>query len=233
MRTIAAVFEGHKPEKTYFNLLKERFFDSDTVVEFFFQNDVYELYKLIEEDEDIDIVALLANRAQRLDFDRELVSEVYMFFDAEMHDDQYSPANTISMLKKFNNETEFGKLYLSYPMSEALRDGGNNSDLVGFTIETEDCKGKKYKEASSERAISKFFRGSIRQINDADLKQVLNSHLYQASHILGHEYFDKDNLLTQTDIFETQEKKWRIENRLYVLSAFPLFLHEYNSELIE
>lgn len=55
----------------------------------------------------------------------------------------------VQMLKSFNNETENGKLYISYPMVEALRDykSGVCGDKAACFVATADMK--EYKNASA------------------------------------------------------------------------------------
>ena len=55
----------------------------------------------------------------------------------------------VQMLKSFNNETENGKLYISYPMVEALRDykSGVCGDKAACFVAAADMK--EYKNASA------------------------------------------------------------------------------------
>ena len=54
-------------------------------------------------------------------------SEVYLFFDYDGHHNnipkKLSGKDALEeMLETFNNETELGKLYVSYPMVEAIKE---------------------------------------------------------------------------------------------------------------
>ena len=68
----------------------------------------------------------LTSSAQSERFDREDFSEGYLFFDYDGHQknlSKYDEKDALEqMLMSFDNETENGKLYISYPMVEALRD---------------------------------------------------------------------------------------------------------------
>lgn len=93
---------------------------------------IYMLWKQLKEDDfDTDIIEVLREsnvevQKQLLGLSRDDFSEVYLFFDYDAH--QTNLENTIKddvvyqMLESFDNETENGKLYISYPMVEALRD---------------------------------------------------------------------------------------------------------------
>ena len=57
---------------------------------------------------------------------RDDFSEVYLLFDYDTHQTNLGRKDDVDavaqMLESFDNETENGKLYISYPMVEALRD---------------------------------------------------------------------------------------------------------------
>ena len=57
---------------------------------------------------------------------RDDFSEVFLFFDYDAHQTNLGKSDDVDvinqMLESFDNETENGKLYISYPMVEALRD---------------------------------------------------------------------------------------------------------------
>ncbi|MBK8723702.1 MAG: hypothetical protein IPL95_16035 [Saprospiraceae bacterium] len=83
------------------------------------------MYSEISQDQFIDTFSLLKdikeNKETLKNFKRSDFSQIYMFFD---YDGQVTNAgdNKLSeLLKFFNEETEMGKLYISYPMVEALK----------------------------------------------------------------------------------------------------------------
>ncbi len=85
---------------------------------------IYMLWKRLKEDEfDTDIIEVLREenekiRSQLEGFDREDFSEVYLFFDYDGHQknlSKYDEKDALEqMLMSFDNETENGKLYISY-----------------------------------------------------------------------------------------------------------------------
>ena len=90
------------------------------------------LWKQLKADDfDIDVIEVLREsndeiKKQLTGLSRDDFSEVYLFFDYDAH--QTNLGKTVNedvihqMLESFDNETENGKLYISYPMVEALRD---------------------------------------------------------------------------------------------------------------
>ena len=90
---------------------------------------IYMLWKKLKED-DFDTEVLREESedvAEQLDgLNRDDFSEVFLFFDYDGHQNNIDKNNTEDIIKQmlasFDNETENGKLYISYPMVEALRD---------------------------------------------------------------------------------------------------------------
>lgn len=93
---------------------------------------IYMLWKKLKEDDfDTDIIEVLREEHEELEeqlagLSRDDFSEVYLFFDYDGHQNNLAEdddENVLDqMLISFDNETENGKLYISYPMVEALRD---------------------------------------------------------------------------------------------------------------
>lgn len=81
-----------------------------------FETDIVEVLR-----ENVPDAAHLLKGHGRNDF-----AEVFLFFDFDVHANNLREKNNLDALREmlgvFNNETELGKLYISYPMIEALRD---------------------------------------------------------------------------------------------------------------
>ena len=129
---------------------------------------IYMLWKKLKADDfNTDIIEVLreSNKEigkQLMGLSRDDFSEVYLFFDYDAHQTNLGKADDgdviNEMLESFDNETENGKLYISYPMVEALRDfepgicGKPNTCFVAI----EDLV--KYKNVSSARTFNPHFR---------------------------------------------------------------------------
>ena len=77
-------------------------------------------------DEDLDTFNLLKERSLLNkeilnEFNRNDFAEIYLFFDYDGHSTLANDSKLESMLRFFNEETFVGKLYISYPMVEALK----------------------------------------------------------------------------------------------------------------
>lgn len=70
-------------------------------------------------------IYMLWKKLEADDFETDII-EVFLFFDYDAHQTNLGNADgqdaLKQMLESFDNETENGKLYVSYPMVEALRD---------------------------------------------------------------------------------------------------------------
>jgi len=62
-----------------------------------------------------------------------------------------SRENLLNMLGRFDNETEHGKLFISYPMIEAIRDFQDIDEYLVRTVAISDCVGARYKQLSANR----------------------------------------------------------------------------------
>lgn len=147
---IAIISEGEKTEKQIINNLENNFKNfSNKIIFLSYKANIYSLFKEIEEDEDIDIISLLKekqikankirNDVENIDvsnINSDDISQIYLFFDYDGHTDNASDEEIVKMLNKFDNETENGKLYISYPMVEALKHIKKDKlDIYNYLVE--------------------------------------------------------------------------------------------------
>lgn len=197
---------------------------------------IYMLWKKLKEDDfDTDIIEVLREnssevREQLADLQRDDFAEVYLFFDYDVHHTnlgKQEEADVIAeMLESFDNETENGKLYISYPMVEALRDfqpGECGQENTCF-ISMEEIKD--YKRISAERAYNENFK----EYNFNLWKEIVNVFAMRVSCLLDLsrtlEYEQYRDVVTPSRIYDLEEKESQKE-RVFVLSAFPEFLVDY------
>ena len=69
--------------------------------------------------------------------DRESVSQVFLFFDLDIHGLAQSIEQSCEQLDEllnfFDNETENGKLFLSYPMVEVVNICDQSNGLIDYS----------------------------------------------------------------------------------------------------
>lgn len=163
--------------------------------------------------------------------------EIYLFFDFDGHTnnlplDVDMEMALWQMIDVFDNETENGKLYISYPMVEALRD----VPAVGQECFLHCCVpvhiGKKYKNISS-------YNFQYNQFKRYDLEIWYDMIRYYRVRLTcfwnrGTEEFTYQQLVQEIStrtIHEKQQNNFMKEYHVnFILSAFPLFLLEYFGE---
>lgn len=197
---------------------------------------IYMLWKRLKADDfDTDIIEVLREsnkeiRKQLMGLSRDDFSEVYLFFDYDAHQTNLGKADDgdviNQMLESFDNETENGKLYISYPMVEALRDyepgicGKRDACFVAV-----DELGE-YKNVSAARSFNPHFR----DYNIDTWKEIIDVFAMRISCLLGQpnvvSYEQYLEMANPYDIYICEEIE-AINNRVFILSAFPEFLVDY------
>ncbi len=232
------VFEGVKPEKQIFESLKKEFFNETdkNMVCAIYDAEIYQLYKEITADDDLDIVELIrerhpSNRVTLNGINRNDVSQVFMFFDSEFHarrrvEDCIDPL--MNLLSVFDNETGHGKLYISYPMAEALKDCNSDKGSCFETCVRAIAENVRYKEKVGE----KLDFSDIRKYTRKNWLFLLVINVEKAFCLVKGIYKIPDYLefqeLTQEKILDSQISKFiRVNQTVAVLSGFPFFLVEY------
>lgn len=197
---------------------------------------IYMLWKKLKEDDfDTDIIEVLREEHKELEtqlvgLSRDDFSEVYLFFDYDGHQNNLGRdehGNVIDqMLISFNNETENGKLYISYPMVEALRDFvtgvcGNKDSCFAHVSELEN-----YKTLSAARAIYPQFKTYDFKI----WEEAIDVFAMRLSCLMNLEktvtYDQYMETISPYEILKLEEQEIQ-KNRVFILSAFPEFLLDY------
>ena len=258
---ILFVFEGEEREPRIFKTLERLFFGKGERIVRSFGNNIYELYqKLKDLDGDGDIVSLLReNKAHEKDspFPEGVrssdFSEIYLFFDYEFQNSNLTleemNARLKEMLELFDDETDNGKLYVSYPMVESLCYTKELPDehFFEYAIRRCDCVLHSFKDLAA--AFS--FYGSFDFIELPDQKHhkagkreiarvknnwihLVNQHTSKANFICTGRCCQPEDkeAVSQQKIFVAQLSKYlAVEDSVAILNAFPLFLFEYLREL--
>lgn len=240
---IAVISEGEKTEKQIINNLENNFTTfSNKIIFLSYKANIYNLFREIEEDEDIDIISLLKekqikankirNDVENIDvsnINSDDISQIYLFFDYDGHDPEYSNEKISQMIEIFNNETENGKLYISYPMVEALKHLLKNKvEIENYIVKIKE--NNNYKNFVSKNSdftdLRKFKFEDWGFIISENLKRCL--FLFEIKN-LNYEIYSKR--IDQESIFYKQLDKYiSKEEKVLVLSAFPFFLIEYFGE---
>ncbi len=232
---ILLVFEGARTEPAIFNKVREHFFsrENSSLIYSCFDAELYQLCQQVKEDEFVELIELLRERDSG---NQELLnnefSEIHLFFDHDAHshpelnrEEYHKMIEEILVI--FDNETENGKLYLSYPMIEAIRDcrllpdeGYECSCFQDISENTD------YKTLVGERTT--FNPGNKEEwldiigINYVKAKRLVDDSIEPISN------YDEISLYTQEGIYAAQyEKHISTRHEVMILSAVPFFILEY------
>ena len=242
------VFEGVRAESKYVDMLEQYFLGKRISVKCVYDAEIYQLYKVLkEEDPDFDLVELLKERnkenAELLrDYTRDSFAYIYLFFDYDAHLTLADDNKIEEMLKFFNNETENGLLYISYPMLEAIR---HYKDMQSFKKLTVKCKRANcpYKEECDEveacmkephykRVSASECQPQLTNINKYTKEvwqELIRAHVSKMNYLV-HDVFDLPKQIESQSVIFSKQLEKHINHKcpkVAVLSAFPIYVLDY------
>ena len=196
---------------------------------------IYMLWNRLKEDEfHTDIIEVLRESSEEIrkqldGMARDDFSEVYLFFDYDTQQTNLSHTEegdvVARMLQSFDNETENGKLYISYPMVEALRDVRPGVCGDRATCFVAPAELKEYKRASAARAVYPH----LKTYDDETWKEIIDVFAMRVSCLCGSgdtlEYGGYSGRITPAEVYTLEDRTE--EKGVFVLSAFPEFLVDY------
>lgn len=225
---ILFVFEGARSEEIISKNLTRHFFANNEVITCAYCNNIYSLYKEIIDDLDLDTFVLLSELPQNArtlsGYKRSDFSEIYFFFDYDGHDSLADDDVIIEMLDVFYEETERGKLMLSYPMVEAIKHFPFGEDFEFLKVKAKE--NIHYKNVVETESVHTYKQ--IAHYTWEDWKFILEMHLLKANKIVGGRFEFPMEELSQIRIFKAQLNQFiLVDDSVAVLSAFPLFIYDY------
>ena len=242
------VFEGRRAEPQYVNMLEKHFLGKRISVKCIYNAEIYQLYKQLKDDEfAIDMVNLLKERSKEnaellRDYNRDSFAYIYLFFDYDAHSTLASDDKIAEMLEFFDNETENGLLYISYPMIEAIR---HYKDLDSFKDLTVKCKRANcpymddcetvdecvtepnYKTISASECQPLLT--DIRKYTREVWQELIRAHIFKMNYLVNNNFDMPTQVVPQREIFSKQQEK-HINHKcpeVAVLSALPIYVLDY------
>lgn len=244
---ILFIFEGEVTEPRILDNLKKVFFSEKSNKVFYavYGAEIFQLAQKVKEDPFLDIIVLLKEDRSFISHNATLeqfrteqdFSAIYLFFDHDGH--SHTTSGELSqveytrrlheILDYFNDETEHGKLMLSYPMVEAVQ------DTILRPSECDHCyvylsDNKEYKALVHTNCE----KVSISSWNKTDWLTIITENLLRCfllqgckdipslTYKLALSNFSQDDILNEQYAFYLTHAC-----SVVVLSAFPLFLVEY------
>lgn len=251
---ILFVFEGAKREPDLFRAIETLFFQDKQNIVCSFGNNIYELYNELQSFEgDGDIVSILKERYQGQkdspfteDAKSSDFSEIYLIFDYDFQNKNISldvmNSQLEEMLDKFNDETDNGRLYINYPMVEAIRYTKNlpDKDYWTYVVSKKECTDSSFKSIadsfSDYKSLDFLTLSTRRTATEKEIRSRLDNwrllivqNVSKANYICSGENEmpeDKD-AVSQNAIFDAQKVYIIRSESVSILSAFPLFLFDY------
>jgi hypothetical protein len=225
---ILFVFEGERTEKQITKSLTQYFINENTIVQCAYCAEIYQLYRQISNDEDLDTFELLKQIPQNAyllqAYQRDDFAEIYMFFDYDGHSSIADDEKLKEALAFFNEETEFGRLFISYPMVEALKHFSDSMDFMNLKVKAKE-------NISYKQIVDKESNNDLKQVTKYSKTvwiQLIELHLKKMNYISNGNNKLPTNLITQSEIFLNQLDKYICKDlTVAVLSSFPIFIFDY------
>ena len=249
---ILFITEGVKREPETLSFLKEIFFKNSEFKQLHYPygSTIYSLSKHLKEDPDLELIPLLKELENKKaknpeykapeywndfkDIPSEKFSQIFLFFDYDPQDKVADRFDLTEMVSQFGNETEKGKLFISYPMLEALLHFSSEEQFHSEKVNTLGCK--TYKKTVSDVGKLNTWKDVCREfsewqkINQMNIKKAI-SHIKPISrNEITHQIIcdNYPSICTQENILSFQISSRKINNdEFLVLSAFPFFLLDY------
>lgn len=214
--------------------LKPKYLSKENIEFLCYGTNIYELFRELQNDEFLDTYSIIQKNIKDPDiqpptYDRDDIAEIYLFFDLDNHATQRKliskDIDSISkMLDLFDNETDNGKLYISYPMFEAYKHPIQTQRISNLSI------GAHYKKnvaSICDKKLEQLNKLSIEQWNEYLFThfRYINEFLHN-SNSLPEQYIVEN--FTQSFIYQKQLEEYIEPNEtVCVVSPFVLFLLDY------
>lgn len=237
------IFEGEEREADYLSAVDKHFFSlpKNAITVFVpAEMNIYMLYSVIKEDGFFtDIIEILRERNEKaktklVGYTRDDFAGVYLFFDFDEHSNNLGLMSTddyCQVLKElvefFDDPSDVGKLYISYPMIEALRDRCFNScqTYSGDCLVSRD-EFTEYKNASANPLSANVGKYSFKEWRDS-----IVAFSKRCCCLMRIGNIDRDNFLqeiSQMNILQRELQIYMKTQSVFVLSSIPCFLLEYS-----
>lgn len=243
------IFEGAKSEDKFVEKLEANFLGKTSGIKCIFDAEIYQLYKSIKNEDiySVDIVNVLKERSKNnaeilRSYNRNSFAYIYLFFDYDAHSSLADDKKIIELLSFFDNETENGMLYISYPMVEALRHYKDMDSFRNLTVKCKrykcpyfaDCDDREscLQEPHYKQFVATDCRPQLCNVNSYDTAvwcELITAHLCKMNLLVNDLFELPTKLESQMAIFSHQLLK-HINKRcpeVAVLSAFPLYVLDY------
>ena len=230
------IIEGENKEDRIISAMTMNFFKGKheaVVISVPAKQNIFMLYRLLKADEfHTDIVELIRDKVKGAKellsgISRQMISEVYLFFDydiQQLNDDENEIDILWELFEAFSDETENGKLYLSYPMIEALYDykeGKCDTYTECFINKREITQYKRLSGDNNPNASQHFVYQDWENI-----LRVFWLRIKCLFDIFDFDYYHYISMVSPVEVYRRQLEMSSNEE-IFVLSGVPEFLFDY------
>ncbi len=235
----AIVVEGEDREITVINNLMKHCLKKDEykIISLPVGQNIYMLWKKMKEDNfDTDIIELIKESNEQAKhiltgIERNDIADIILLFDYDGHQNNLPESVNgedvlKEMLETFDNETEYGKLYISYPMVESVRDFIPLQCSAFTSCEWQIKDLTKYKTKTGVTNCN----AEIKKYDFIIWQEIINifvlriSCLFKRDEMISFEDYRKE--ITPLTIYNKQQE-YIVDGKVFVLSAFPEFVLDW------
>lgn len=239
MSNILFLFEGAVRENQYYKVIEKALNGKiKSKVNFYsYKTNIHVLYEEVNKDTSLNILDLVIEKAREQGETESYeilcntkFGEIYLIFDLDPQDERYDENKIQEMLNLFDNETEYGKLYINYPMVESFKHFKSIPDqnYNSYKVKVQDCNTYKHDVAkltciNDYRKISKDQYINILNQNLAKINLLVNN-LQQCN------FETYRNTITQKNVYNFQKAEINKSGELYIINSFCLWPLDYFSK---
>lgn len=222
---ILLLIEGEKTEKSFFENYNKSFLGKDVEIVSLRCN-IYSLYQLMKSyDFDIEIEKAILEAPNCSETDKAKVRgkkfpSKYCIFDFDFQENSMSSKGKIDAVNKlielFNNDTEYGLLFINYPRFESIREQYKRESLEGNTFDPFNklC----YKQQIESRGRKLDFD----KLKFQDYGSLLKDSLKMTNYILSKEFSISKKTIhedTAKKLFGRQVERLKEKNCVYCVNT--------------
>ena len=215
-KNVLFIVEGDGAENTLIHHINRVLKITDEYKVLAYNTVIYELYEELMSDSDLDLLLLLKEKANLEDKTKFSVkyTNIYLIFDFDPHHHKYDLEKLKSMLVKFSDSTNGGKLYINYPMVESYKHLKQMPDL-GFLKRTV----SKLEVLEYKAIVGTFpIYSNLTKYTYTTVRDMLLHHTIKYNFI-----GTKNKTIGDIEIYED-------EDQLFALNVLNIQNHQYNMD---
>ena len=239
-KKILFVVEGQRGEKPIVKTIESILSDAAHPIEIVvFKTTIYELYQPLKSGDYDSLVRYLMVtnklKVEKYVKPEALFSAIYLVFDFEPHYHKFSKEIISWCQEFFNDETNNGKLYINYPMIEAIYDIDGWNDTQVKTQLLINFRGSEYKREVRQRTmIANPMTGHMysKKLPNDVYKKIAKMMKVRYDYLLSMHRLRTNGEICHQDVLEIQLMAFE-KKQVFIIAMIALFLYDYNPDLLD